>query len=577
MSGSAKQPELRIQRGIRIPMRDGPGLNAHLYEPADAAATACVVSLTPYGADHLHDRGILFAHYGLRFLAVDVCGRGDSDGAFEPHVRDSRDGHDVVEWLAEQPFCNGKVGMYGASYLGSAQWATARHRSTHLRSLAPTAAPYLGVDTPMRGNIFSAYEVRWLTLVSGRAGQRKRFADDALWLKGFRKWLESGRSFRELDRLVGEPSRTFQEYLDHPEQGAYWDAFNPSAADYRSIDLPILTLTGIYDGDQLGALEHYRQHMRHGTRAAREKHLLVIGPWNHTGCTLPSGEQDGIKIGTAGVLDLYQLHAQWYAWTLQDGSRPAFLQDAVSYYVTGAECWRYAPTLDAVTVNIEPFYLHATGNPTDAFHSGALVREPPDDPAPDCYVYDPRDTTLAELESTLDPSSITEQRMIHASRGAHLIYHSAPFESDTEISGFFRFTAWISIDRPDTDFRVSVYEIGLQGESILLTTDQIRARYRESLRQAQLISTPEPLRYEFNRFTFTSRLIRRGHRLRLVIGPIHSIHAQKNFNSGGCVADESLSEATAVTVRLFHNQNCPSVLYVPIGHGAQPGLEAGRE
>jgi len=570
MSDVAQLRELSIRRRIRIPMRDGLCLNAHLCEPAQYTdSTACVVSLTPYGADHLHDRGAIFVHHGLRFLVVDVCGRADSEGIFVPHARDAHDGYDVVEWVARQPFCNGRVGMYGGSYLGSAQWAAASLHPPHLKSIAPTAAPYLGVDTPMRGNIFSSYEVRWLTLVSGRTTQSKRFADEALWSQVFRVWFESGRSFRELDRIVGEPSGTFQNYLDHPEQGAYWDALNPSAEAYERIDMPILTLTGIYDGDQLGALEHYRQHMRHASAAARAKHYLVIGPWNHAGCTLPKADFDGIRIAPAGVLDLYQFHAQWCAWTLAEGTKPEFLKDAVAYYCMGADMWRYAPSLDAVTARVEPLYLHSTENPTDVFHSGELRREPPQESSSDCYFYDPRDTRTAELESTLDHALLTEQRRVNLSAGRHLVYHSAPFESDTEISGFFRLTAHLSIDRSDTDFRVSVYEIDTQGNSILLTMDQMRARYRKSLRHAELIDTQDPLCYEFNRFTFVSRFIRRSHRLRLVIGPINSIHEQRNFNGGGDVADECMSEAKAVTVELFHDTDYASVLFVPIGQGSQ--------
>jgi hypothetical protein len=149
--------------------------------------------------------------------------------------------------------------------------------------------------------------------------------------------------------------------------------------------------------------------------------------------------------------------------------------------------------------------------------------------------------------------------------GKQLIYHGAPFEADAEISGFFRFTVWLSIDQPDTDLRVSVYNIDLDGGSILLSEDWMRARYRESLRQEKLIETTAPLRYEFERFTFVSRQIKKGHRLRLVIGPINSIYSQKNYNSGGVVAGECMRDARPVTVLLYHDREYPSALYVPYG------------
>ena len=101
-----------------------------------------------------------------------------------------------------------------------------------------------------------------------------------------------------------------------------------------------------------------------------------------------------------------------------------------------------------------------------------------------------------------------------ASEGKVLIYHSAPFERDVEVSGFFKLTAWIAIDQPDTDFRATVYEIDPDGGSILLATDSIRARYREGLRESRLIQTKQPLRYDFESFTFVARRLRQGARLR---------------------------------------------------------------
>jgi predicted acyl esterase len=149
-----------------------------------------------------------------------------------------------------------------------------------------------------------------------------------------------------------------------------------------------------------------------------------------------------------------------------------------------------------------------------------------------------------------------------------LVYHCAPFERDTEVSGFFRLSAWLSIDQPDTDFSVSVYEIDIDGNSILLSNDVMRARYREGLRERpQLVRSSAPLRYDFDRFTFVSHLIRKGSRLRLTVGPINSMYVEKNYNSGGVVAEESMRDARPVTVKLLHDRDHPSALYVPI---AQP-------
>jgi uncharacterized protein len=559
--------DVDVDSSVRIPLRDGVRLSAILYRPAREghAPAPGICTMTPYVAQRHHSHGIYFAAEGYAFLAVDVRGRGDSAGEFHPR-NEARDGYDVVEWLARHPRCNGQVAMWGASYLAFCQWRTAAERPPSLTTIVPAAAACYGVDVPMRNNVSIPYTVRWLALLSGRSLQDKLFGDHAFWSAKFRQWFESGTPFRQLDTLVGAPAPLFQEWASHPQQDDYWDIYNPTAQQYAELDVPILTITGAYDGNQAGALEHYRRHMHSASPAARARHFLIIGPWDHAGTSAPKAEFCGLKVGPDSILDLRQLHRDWYAWIMQSGPKPPFMRKNVAYYVSGAEEWRYADSLEAVTARSEPLYLQSFGNPTDVFASGSLAAEINEQMPQASYVYDPREIDHARLESTLDPDSLVDQTMIHARRGRQLIYHSAPLAEDREICGCFRLSAWLSIDQPDTDFVASVYEIGPAGESLLLSIDWMRARYRQSLQEQKLIDTREPLRYDFHRFTFVARRVRRGHRLRLVIGPFSSIHWEKNYNSGGVVADESLRDARPVTVKLFQSQPYASTLYVP--HGA---------
>jgi uncharacterized protein len=572
-----KETEVQVQWGVKIPLRDGIHLNATLYLPKNHSVPApCIVTLTPYIADSAHDVGVYLAAHGFPFVAVDVRGRGNSEGVFRPFVQEASDGFDVVEWLARQPYCNGKVAMRGGSYLGYVQWATANECPPHLATIVPAAAPRLAVDFPARNNIFQPYLVQWLAYTAGSAAQTRIFSDGAFWSTLFRKWHESGRPFRDVDTLSGFSSPIFQEWLAHPEPDAFWDACNPTADQYAQIQIPILTITGSYDDDQPGALEHYREHLRSASASARGHHYLIIGPWDHAGTRVPLPEFGGLKFGTASLLDLPKLHLEWYAWTMQSGPKPEFLHRPVAYYVMGAERWRYADTLEAVTARHVPYFLDSTTNAIDVFTSGSLGALPGKG-QPDTYTYDPRDTDGPEVdaEAQTHGGSLTDQRVTVALHGRQLVYHSAPFEHDTELSGFFKFSAWIAIDCPDTDLYVSVHEITLDGSSIRLSTDAIRARYREGLRRAKLIRTTEPLRYDFERFTFVSRRIKRGHRLRLIVAPtgrlIETTFSEKNFNGGGVVAQESEADARPVTVRLLHDGAHPSALHIPLGRSEGPG------
>jgi uncharacterized protein len=561
----ADPTRVKFQWGVKIPLRDGVKLNATVYTPRDQKAPApCVFTLTPYIGQSYHDRGMYFATHGYPFLTVDVRGRGNSEGQFRPLIQEARDGHDVVEWLAQQPYCNGKVTMWGGSYAGYDQWVTAKEFPPHLATIVPVASPFAGVDFPMRGNIPAPYDLQWLTFTSGNTSQDRIFGDELFWDAKGREWFEGGSPFRQFDTLVGNPSATFQEWLAHPAVDSYWDSYNPTAEQYAKLSIPILTITGHYDGDQPGAMEHYRRYMKNTDAAGRARHYLIIGPWDHAGTRTPEAHVGGLTFGSASLVDLPKLHRDWYAWTMQGGPKPEFLQKHVAYYVMESEKWRYADTLEGVTAQSRAYHLDSVANATDVLASGSL------DAArgkgkPDRYVYDPRDVSIAAVEANIEPGSLTDQHWVHAMRGKQLVYHTAPFDRDTEITGYFKLSAWLAIDRPDTDFSVNIYEIRPDGSSILLTNDVQRARYRESLRTPRLITTREPLRYDFNGFMFTSRLLRHGSRLRLVIGPVNSMFSQKNYNSGGEVSDESMRDAKTVTVQLYHDAAHPSALYVPIG------------
>jgi putative CocE/NonD family hydrolase len=553
------------QWGVKIPLRDGVRLNATLYKPVGRKdPRPCLFTLTPYIGQSYHDRGMYFAAHGYPFLTVDVRGRGNSEGSFRPLIQEAKDGYDVVEWLAKQPYCNGKISMWGGSYAGYDQWATAKEFPPHLATIVPVASPAAGVDFPAHNNVFGPYEMQWLSFTSGHTGQDRLFGDDAFWASMFRRWIESGTAYRRFDSFLGNPSPIFQEWVSHPDVDAYWDAYNPSSEQYAKLQLPILTITGMYDDDQPGALAHYSRYMHAASPAARARHFLVIGPWDHPGTRTPKQEFKGMKFGPASLVDLPQLHLDWYRFTMEGGPQPEFLRKPVAYYVSGAERWRYAVSLEAITAESRPWFLDSAGaGGREVYAAGSLAAAHGGRGAPDSYRYDPQDLSLAKIESESNLDSALDQEVFLANK-AQLVYVSAPFERDQELSGFFRFDAWISIDQPDTDFAVTVAEIGTNGTVTPLSSDIMRARYRESLRSQKLVTSKQPLRYDFDRFTFASRLVSKGSRLELVLSAANSFGIEKNYNSGGVIADETIADSRTVTVQLFHDAKRQSALYVPV-------------
>lgn len=558
--------DVDLQWGVRIPMRDGVELAATLYRPAGQKEPLPVVfTLTPYIGDTYHPRAMYFARHGYVFALVDVRGRGSSGGAFDPMAQEAKDGHDAVEWLARQSWSNGKVAMWGGSYAGYDQWATVKERPPHLATIVPAAAAHPGVDFPYANNIFYPYDMQWLTYTSGGTPNVNLFGESSYWMQKFREIYLAHRPFRELDTVVGNPSPIFQRWLAHPAYDDHWKAMVPTPEQYAAIDLPILTITGHYDGDQPGALTFYRDHMRYASPAARDRHYLIIGPWDDAGTRTPKREVSGLTFGEASVLDLNALHTEWYGWTMKNGAKPKFLEKRVAYYVVGpgAENWKYAGSLEEIGKERRTLYLK--GKAGDAYHSGSLDGSKPAAKAePDRYVYDPLDVRPADLEREDVEKPLTDQRYALNLFGNGLVFHSEPFTEAIEVSGQVKLTLWMALDVLDTDFKADLYEILPDGGSVALSSDTLRARYRDSTEKEVLVPPGEVVRYEFSRFSWFSRRVSRGSRLRLVVSCPNSMYTQKNYNSGGVVADETAKDARTAHVVLYHDAAHPSALEIPI-------------
>jgi uncharacterized protein len=554
-----------MQWAVKVPMRDGVPLDATVYQPHGQKDPLPVVfTLTPYVSDSYLERALYFAGHGYVFAMVDVRGRGNSGGAFEPFANDAKDGYDLVEWFAKQPWCNGKVAMWGGSYAGFDQWSTLKELPPHLATIVPAAAAHPGIDFPFQYNIFTPYDMQWRTFTSGVTANGNLFGASAFWASKARAYYNAHAAFRDYDRLVGNPSPVFQKWLQHPTPDAYYDAMVPGPEQYRRMQVPILTITGHYDGDQPGAFVYYNRHMQYGTAEARQSHYLIIGPWDHAGTRTPKAEVAGLKFGEASLLDLNKLHTEWYDYTMKGGVRPSFLKKRVAYYVVGAEEWKYADTLEGIANEKRTLYLSSKDGAADAFHSGWLAEKAGSGAAADAWTYDPLDTRPGAIEPDDDPAGLTSQRSALNLFGNGAVYHSEPFAEPTEVSGFPKLTVWLSMDVPDTDLEALVFEILPEGGSVLLSGATMRARYRESLRQEKPVPAGKAEKYVFDNFTFFSRRVAKGSRLRLLVHCLNTLATEKNYNSGGVVADETGKDAKTAHVTLRHDAAHPSALELPI-------------
>src|SRR5467141_1867294 len=557
---------VEMEWGVKIPMRDGVKLNATVYRPhGQKDGLPVIFTFTPYIGDSYTDRALYFAKHGYVYALVDVRGRGNSGGEFEPFVNEGKDGYDVVEWFAKQSYCNGKVTMWGGSYAGFDQWTVLKEFPPHLATIVPAAAAHPGVDFPFQYNIFAPYDMQWLTFTSGATSNGSLFGNSAFWTAKAREMYMAHVAFQDYDKLIGNPSVVFQKWVKHPTADAYYDAMVPSPEQYKRMSVPILTITGHYDGDQPGAFTFYKRHMQYGTSEAKAKHFLIIGPCYLPVTRTPKAEVGGLKFGQASLVDLNKLHTEWYDWAMKSGTKPEFLKKRVAYYVVGAEEWKYADGLESISNATKTLYLGSGGGAGDVFRSGALTEEnSAASTGTDSWTYDPLDTRPGSTEPEDDGNSLTSQRAVVNLFGEGVIYHNEIFSENTEIAGFPKLTVWLKMDVPDTDLEADLYEILPDGGSVALTGASMRARYRESLREAKPVMPGKIEKYVFDNFTFFARRIGKGSRLRLVVRSINSTGSEKNYNSGGVVAAETGKDAKTAHISLVHDKEHPGALELPV-------------
>jgi len=574
----ARDKDVLIEKKVKIPMRDGTHLVAYLHKPAEMTEPLPLIfMMDPYNANRWGDRGRFYVKHGYVLVAADVRGCGQSPGTFRPFEPDGQDGYDAIEWLAKQPYCNGKIGMRGGSYQGWVQWTILKGAPPALKTIIPVVSTYPGTEgIPKNRNMMLSYVISWLESVKRKSGQPHLKEDIFLQKKCemYRKHIP----FAKFGELHGKTYPQFDTWIKHPAVDSYYDAMNPTPEQYARMNIPILTITGHFDADQTGSMLHYRRHLKNAPPEAGEKHCAVIGPWTHGGvfAAKKGGKNAGIEFGKASRIDTYQLSLEWFNWTLKDGPRPAFLKKNFVYYVMGTEQWKYADNLYAIPSRATKWYLDSGRDGASSISKpGILNIDSPSGKPSDTYTYDPLDTRPGEMEiaegdesgsyNIFRTNAFSQRYARSVSKFGHgLIYESAPLTEETEISGYAKLVAWISMDVPDTDLMTTIHEVLPDGTCIQLTDDALRARYRLSPRKAVLATPGKIHRYEFSHFWFFSRVLKKDSRLRLVFMSPNSIHLEKNYNGGGVVAEESAKDARTARITLHHDGRHASFLELPV-------------
>ncbi|MGH8296988.1 MAG: CocE/NonD family hydrolase, partial [Steroidobacteraceae bacterium] len=467
------------------------------------------------------------------------------------------------------------VFMYGGSFVGMTQWHTAAQLPPHLSGIAPYVPIYPGWDVPNTNGIPQAWSAVIMGYVSGRT-LNDDFIRSDYWQKKMLEHYARQAPFWSLDDDIGIAQDDWwmkdrrgrklsfmKMWLDHVGDKAFNLAAQPTRAQLAKMSFPVLTATGFYDDDQPGALHYYRRFLKYASPAEASRILLLIGPWDHLGTQHPQKVIEGLTIPDSAVLDMNALHAEWYDWVLGRGPRPALLRDRVTYYMMGANEWRYAHSLAGASSGKDlTLYLgDASGTPKDVFHSGTLAPSKPGREPAARIVDDPR--TLPELTVAKYAADENLHSQFRAYEKTALVFQSAPLPQSVEVAGQMRLDLIVQADTPDFDLWAQVQMVRPDGSAVTLGQDIRRARFRDGFFRQELLKPGQVVTIPF-RFNWLAWRIPAGARIRLVVMPLNSPYYQKNYNTGGRIGYENPKNARVAHIELFHDRSRASALLLPL-------------
>jgi putative CocE/NonD family hydrolase len=570
---------IQLETNLRIPMRDGVDLAADLYLPETDGPVPALVERTPYDRQRAQARNFALevrraAEAGFAVLVQDTRGRYASGGDFRPFFNESQDGADTLAWVAQQPWCSGRIGMFGGSYGGLAQWATATEAGAPLGAIVPfmTAAD-VGSHWAYRGGALQlGFLLTWTitTLIAGEAIRQQRQGRQGPSPAEVTAAVDGiGRSFEYAPlcdvSLPGKPPY-YREWLAHPPGDTYWH----QAGHLPDAPPPALVIAGWHDIFLAGALRDYtivrRQVPRRGSLPR-----LVVGPWAHrvTEGSFPErgyGRSAGMEVSNIGGLQI-----AWLSSVLDPASRldPKLPLAPVRLFVMGANEWREYSDWPPADSRPRSLYLESDGHANTADGDGRLLWSEPAAEGEDSYLYDPMNpaptigggTFLPGLE--VGANSGPRNTAVGARRPDVLCYTSEPLAETVEVVGPIELVLFVRSSAEDTDLTGRLVDVAPDGRAEHVTDGILRLRYRESIRAPRLMQPGRQYEIRID-LGGTATRFPAGHRLRVEVSSSNFPRFDRNTNSGGDIAYEGVERWRTARNSVLHGPSRPSRLVVSV-------------
>lgn len=561
---SRPQTPISTDRKIMIPMRDGVNLAADIYTPNekhadDAGRFPVILHRTPYGRNlqpALY--APFFAERGYVYVCQDTRGRFDSEGDWYPFRHEMDDGSDTIDWIVKQPWCNGRVGMLGASYEGACAWFAARSGNAHLKAVAAMVA-VADPDqlTPYRGGAFHVSLPLWAKFL--------QILDDS----GSMSSLPLEKQMRtalvtplgDVDEFLETTHTYVDEFIAHPPtDDDFWSPMRYQR-DFANMNVASLSITGWYDIHRPGSTINFagmRQSAR--TPQARASQHLIIGPWAHL--LIPSPMIGDVNFGPESVVNLPNLLVRFFDHYLKYVDTGLADEPPAAYFSMGDNRWHREAHWPPP--NMKPVTLHLASDGTAARRDGGgrllLTPTPCTDECFETYRYDPENPSswIGSYAMTPEPQ-MTEDKSQAEDRADVLDYTSPPLAGPVEITGTITLSLSVATDAADTDFAVEVFRQTPAGRMSALTSGIQRLRYRTGSDEPVTPGTIVPVEIEC---LTTSQRFEKGDRIRVQIASAAVPVFARHLNTLDPLP--TATRAVVATNRIHHSPDHPSTITIPV-------------
>jgi hypothetical protein len=541
------------EMAVKVPMRDGVVLVADIYRPVAEGRFPVLLQRTPYNRSD-PTSGVVLASHGYVVVLQDTRGRYDSEGEFYPFRHEAADGYDTVEWAAALPYANGRVGMFGGSYVGATQMLAAMAKPPHLVAIQPyvTASDYYEGWTYQGGALMQWFASSWSSGLAVDTLRRKTAG-----LSSPKAWVDTMPvdSYRLLELpSVRDLAPYFTDWLRHETADDYWKAIRVKD-HYGEMTVKGLHQAGWHDIFSRGSIENYMG-LAGGaaTAAAREGQRLLVGPWAHWP-TSPEGKVGDVTFGAAAVIDGDELLVKWSDYALKDEANEYATGAPVRLFVMGENVWRDEREFPLARARSTRYYLRS---------ARGLSTESPRGETPDHFDYDPADP-VPTLGGRLccgaaNRPGPADQRP-NESRADVLVYSTPPLERDVEVTGFVTAEIYASTSAADTDFTAMLVDVDPSGYARYLADGIVRARYRRSRERPEPVQPGQIEPYAIDLWA-TSNVFKAGHRIRLYVSSSNFPRFNRNLNTGEPMAGATRMVKARQTI--YHEPAHPSALVLPI-------------